>query len=1295
MSRPEKFPRYKRSPRLILEVPNETIEIKRPETKASISKSSLIQIIVSPLVMLAVTVAVGILLKRGIYMFMSVASTVMTMLFSAIRYISEKKDCGEQNRKREEIYGEYLLAIRKRIYQLRKKEKEAYGHNSPTVREIALMIEDHSSRIYERNAQDDDFLTITVGYEKTGSACPIKVSYDELAVKKDELDLEAKNIRDEFCFVDKKSVVVDLKKANLGLVGEKEVVHEQLSIIIAQLTFFQSYHDIEIIAIYNETDSKQFDWLRWYPHCHIHALNVTGNISSEAIGDQVLASLHKILRDRKLRHEESKKKESFLPHFIFIIDEPKLIMDHAIMEYLGKDEQLGFSIIYTSYLQANLPETIGTIVQYKDAGSGRLVINEKKVSNIQFVPDRIDGIDVEWMARDLSVLVHEQGVVMSLPESITFFQMYHVDHPDALFIEKRWRESDSHKSLAVPLGIRVTGDLLMLNLHEKAHGPHGLIAGTTGSGKSEILQSYILSLAVNFHPYEVGFLLIDYKGGGMANLFEHLPHLLGTITNLDADASMRALASIRSELARRQRIFMENGVNHINAYNSLFKQEKVSEPIPHLFLISDEFAELKKEQPDFMTELVSTARLGRSLGIHLILATQKPNGVVTDQIWTNSRFKLALKVQNEADSKDVIKTPDAAYIVQPGRAYLQVGNNEIYELFQSAYSGAECIADSGEEIVDNRVYKINILGQAELINQDLSGEEKQNQESETQLDLTVKYIETLYEAMHLPPVRRPWLPPLEECMTSPYIQAENIGDVNKYRQISLSAFIGMADIPEEQNQTEYAHDFVREGNLAIFGAAGFGKSVLLTTVLLSLAVKNSAELLHYYILDMGNASLLPLRELPHTADYMSFDDTVKLSKFEQIITEELKKRKRLFAKAGAMNFEMYNRISEEKMPAIIWAIDNYDVNKEMDQELETVVLQIARDGIGLGIYVMLAGSRPGVLRFSIINNFKNKIALYMFDRAELNAAVGRGNLSLPEIKGRAYVRLNNVNQMQVYSVFEIKEEDAYVDGIKMIIGKISDGYGGGKPAKLPLMPEKLTAAILSEYITREKSENMIPIGLNVLDITCRYLDLSKGRQLIVGGTGSGRTNLLKVLLRNRARTLQTYVIDDKAAELYKYRNDEGVTYLSTAEGIIGFLETVRLLVEQRQENFLLEQEKNQDVIPRQFFAALPPVMIVVAEWEEFLGMIAASKDLSAEQIIMSASDVNITLIAAAHANRLKGFDNLSKFMKESIYGIVTGNFTSQNHFSSMTGRVAADNAPGVGYIIEKGNLVKVQLAKEE
>lgn len=256
--------------------------------------------------------------------------------------------------------------------------------------------------------------------------------------------------------------------------------------------------------------------------------------------------------------------------------------------------------------------------------------------------------------------------------------MFGVGRIEDLNIAERWRSNDPVTSLAVPIGIGTDGAEFMLDLHQKYQGPHGLVAGTTGSGKSEFLLTYVLSLAVNFHPDEVAFLLIDYKGGGLAGAFDdlqnqiHLPHLIGTITNLDGAAINRSLISIQSEVLRRQKIFNDakslagEGTMDIYSYQRLYRSGVVKEPMPHLFIISDEFAELKQQQPDFLDQLVSIARIGRSLGVHLILATQKPAGVVTDQILSNTKFRVCLKVQDRADSMDMLKRPEAAELRETG-----------------------------------------------------------------------------------------------------------------------------------------------------------------------------------------------------------------------------------------------------------------------------------------------------------------------------------------------------------------------------------------------------------------------------------------------------------------------------------------------------------------------------------------------------------------------------------------------------------------------------------------------------
>lgn len=350
----------------------------------------------------------------------------------------------------------------------------------------------------------------------------------------------------------------------------------------------------------------------------------------------------------------------------------------------------------------------GYIIEAK-AERAVLISTTDSSKTVEFTYPILQDADAKRIVNLLAPVYSEEiSLEGTLTKSISMFEMLNILAVDDLNLEERWNKSQVFRSMAAPIGVTTNG-LISLDLHDKAHGPHGLVAGTTGSGKSEILQTYILSMATLFHPYEVGFVIIDFKGGGMVNQFKDLPHLLGAITNIDGKEIDRSLKSIKAELQKRQRLFAEAEVNHIDKYIRKFKAREVNTPLPHLILIVDEFAELKAEQPEFMKELISAARIGRSLGVHLILATQKPSGQVNEQIWSNSRFKLCLKVQGQEDSNEVLKSPLAAEIKEPGRAYMQVGNNEVFELLQSAYSGAPEKMDD-TSIKEFSIYSLSSCG---------------------------------------------------------------------------------------------------------------------------------------------------------------------------------------------------------------------------------------------------------------------------------------------------------------------------------------------------------------------------------------------------------------------------------------------------------------------------------------------------------------------------------------------------------------------------------------------------------
>lgn len=1284
----DEFPYYKRSPRVAYRLREEMVEIQAPPRKKEMAKGSLAQLIIPPLCMMALTVGMGVFMGRGPYVYMSAGMTAITLIFSIQKYITERRTVRQENKEREDMYGKYLLDRRREIRKLRSEEREAMDYQNPTLSVLQDMVLAYSSRIYERTVTDDDFLKVNIGYRRGESGVQIVFQNKELDLTKDELLLEAKRIPREYEKIEHIPVEIDLKKAHLGLVGSKRNIHEQIKYMLAQLTFFQSYHDLQIVFIHSGAYEEDFKYMRWYPHLRLQFINVIGEICSEQVRDQILGSIQQLLKDRKLKLEEENKASVFLPYLLFVIDEPKLIMNHAIMEYLqDRSTELGFSIIYTTDQTSNLPENIRTICVLENSATGCLLLEEGERKNMTFQIQHTDGIRLEDMARSLSALIHEQGITSKVPDKLTFFEMYHVSEPEELRSDIRWQEHSAYRSLAVPIGARAAEDFVDLDLHEKAHGPHGLVAGTTGSGKSETIQTYILSLAVNFHPHEVGFLLIDYKGGGMANLFEKLPHLLGTITNLDKQESMRAMASIKSELNRRQRIFGEYGVNHINDYNKLFRMGKAEEPLPHLLLISDEFAELKKEQPEFMAELDSASRIGRSLGVHLILATQKPSGVVDPQIWSNSKFRICLKVQNAADSKEMLHTADAANITQSGRGILQVGNNEIYEMFQSAWSGASYGTKEEQKEEDDRVYLLNALGQGEALNKDLSGSREARQLKKTQLEVVVSYLKTLYESQGAVQVKRTWLPSLPYQMQSPYTRI--VKDSAGFADLDLKLGIGMMDIPEEQDQREYVLDLEKNGHMLYLASSGYGKSVLLTQCIIGLSMKNSVSRLNFYILDLGNSGLIPLRQLPHVADYMGFDDGEKISKFCKMILDEIGERKRLLARAMVQNFTVYNETQKEPLKAIIFAIDHYDVIKELGEAVESFIQKVSRDGAGLGIYLLVTATRDNTMRSAVRNNFKIKIAGYNFDENEINAFIGRSQNKLPEEhKGRALVKTDAVHMIQLYMPVLAENEKEYNIRLKELLLKIEEESGEEPAKEIPVMPEELLFSMLGAYPGYSASRCVLPVGIDTDSLQVYGLNMSGAPAFVLGNARTGRTNMVRNLI-TVAGSDKVYLFDNRSRHLAAYQTADNILYAGDEGNIRDNLELIREEITQRKESYEEARLDNVALTLEEYARSCPPVYVAVdglQELYENLGEDNEWMDILAEAVNYGFHVLVTSELKVKKMTRSRFFDMLLS-VREAL---ILGNIKDQIIFS-YAGIREENRKVEFGYYHNSGENRKVKL----
>ncbi|UOY90555.1 type VII secretion protein EssC [Bacillus glycinifermentans] len=1274
-----KYPHYRRPPRMIYDLPDDKISFSFPAQESDNDNKGLWLMILPPVVMLIVMGIVAIIQPRGIFILVSLAMFMMTLITSTVQYFRDKNQRKKREEKRERVYTLYLENKKKELHELAERQKFVLNFHFPSFERMKYLTSEISGRIWERSIESEDFLQIRLGTGTVHSSYQINLNGGDLANRDtDHLLEQTQRMEEVYRELKNAPVTVNLAEGPMGVVGKAAVVKNEIHQLVGQLAFFHSYHDLRFVFIFDEEEYKDWEWMKWLPHFQLPHTYAKGFIYNEQTRDQLLSSIYEILRERDL--DENKEKTRFRPHFVFIITNQQLIAEHVILEYLeGKLRHLGVSTIVAAETKESLSDNIHTLVRYITEQEGDILIKQKKAVQIPFQLDHHKREDNEIFSRTLRTLDHQMGMTNSIPETVSFLELFHAKEVNDIGIREKWLSSESAKSLAVPIGYKGKDDIVYLNLHEKAHGPHGLLAGTTGSGKSEFLQTYILSLAVHFHPHEVAFLLIDYKGGGMAQPFRNIPHLLGTITNIEGSKnfSTRALASIKSELKKRQRLFDQYKVNHINDYTKLYKQNKTKTAMPHLFLISDEFAELKSEEPEFIRELVSAARIGRSLGVHLILATQKPGGIIDDQIWSNSRFKVALKVQDANDSKEILKNGDAATITVTGRGYLQVGNNEVYELFQSAWSGAPYMEDAyGTE---DEVAIVTDTGLIPL--SDVDADQSAKKEVQTEISAVVEQIEQIQEEMGIDKLPSPWLPPLEERIPKSLYPSDEADTFN-------FAFI---DEPEKQSQEPISYRMMEDGNIGIVGSSGYGKSLTAITFLMSFAAEYTPEELHNYIFDFGNGTLLPLARLPHTADYFLMDQTRKIEKFMVRIKEEIEHRKNLFRAKEISHIKMYNALNEEKLPFIFITVDNFDIIKDEMHELEAEFIQFARDGQSLGIYLILTATRVNAIRQSLLNNLKTRVVHYLMDQSEAYSIIGRPEYSLEPIPGRVIINKENQYFAQMFMPVEADSEIELFENIKAEIQAIADRYEGmRKPAPVPMLPLELSVSQFMRDYPLQPERGMIPMGLDEETVEPVYFNLEKNKHcLVMGQTQRGKTNVVKIILEHLLDhdTKNIAVFDSIDRGLSQYATEDEISYLETKDDILLWLSETEEICRTREAMYVEAVRQGQSAN-----LDFSPMVFIVDGISRFQQTIDASIQDRMAMFMKSYAHLGFHFIPSGNHNEFtKGYDSLTSELKQVRHAVLLMKKSEQNLIQLPYERQEPEIQPGFGYIVENGKERKIQI----
>ena len=1114
----------KRSPRLKRSLPNDEIQISAPPRLGAKPETNWLSILLPASISIAISIFMAVFMNNKMMMVYMLPMTLGGLVVSVTNYLRQAKKYRKQVVTWREKYTDYLFEIERTLKRKTEEQLSVMLSSDPNTQDSFDIVAYRNTKLWQRRPSDPDYMMARIGSGIVPFSGKISAPQEGLTLETDPLLAKAKALYEKYRYIENAPIVCDLSDGiGCGVIGKKYETYRFINNLFIQLTSQHCYSELKIICICDKTDENEIGWVQRLPHFQDDSRSSLYYADSMETTNDLLGNFVDNLKQRKnLAQEEGNfgEKQIFTPHLLFVFLKPSFLEKSSpIIEYLFHTKNLGTSFIMVTESLSLLPGECTELIELH-GDSGIIYRTSLASQKVQFNIDQIDSQSLLAYSEDMKNLYCEsEDVKSSLPKSISFFDMLGISSVHDLDIRERWKNSDVLHSLRVPIGIGETGKLIYLDLHESAHGPHGLVAGTTGSGKSELLQSYILSIAVNFHPYEASFLLIDFKGGGMANQFSSLPHVVGCITNIEGDEVARSLLSLKAELTRRQRLFAESGVNNIENYIRKYRSKEAKTPIPHLIIIVDEFAELKAEQPEFMKELISTARIGRSLGVHLILATQKPAGQVSDQIWSNSRFQLCLKVATLQDSNEVIRSPLAARIREPGRAYLRVGNNEIFELFQSGYSGAHVDKDT------------------------------------TQLQAVVSAICAYYESLRINKLQSICFPPLPNRIEMPEkLPIKEFGGV----------CLGILDDPASQYQGQAIIN-VTNRNTIVIGASQTGKTSFLQSVIFQLSSYNSPKDINLYIIDMGAMTLKVFEPLHHVGGVVTALDSERMKSLFRLLTLEVEQRKQIFSEEGISSFASYRDGNHDRLPQIVVLIDNVSIFKEVyGDEYEEILVRFLREGLTYGISFVLSNPQTSGIGYKYLSSITNRLALFCNDSADYTFLFDRARLEPKNIPGRAITVANkSMYELQCYLPFTGHSENERNTNIKAFVSKTNSRYPSMLAKKIPSVPKRLSSSYLTENYPEISIADNIPFAINYDSVECVSFNIQT--QFVLGLAGRNITEkncFLDALLKNIGknyfkRPVSLYIIDNYERKLGSYKDVPIVKkYYTSSQAVIEVIENI-------------------------------------------------------------------------------------------------------------------------------------------
>lgn len=1298
--------KYRRSPRTQEELPAEPIMLANPPQAANQTgrRRGLFASVIGTGAMFAANLATGGMASPALMAARaaSLVSPVTSVGMQTGAAREEKKRREAYDRQRMEKYGRYIAEQKARIEAVADKQRKIISQENPSADKCIQGLKNLQRSLWERSPGDRDFLHVRLGMGYENLCVEVTYRADQgFTMENDQLESLAMQIVEETGIVDQVPARVSLQDyKRVGIIGSRKGVIEQVRNMLVCLTAAHSFEDVKLAGIFSEEDEPCFASLRWLPH----VWDEEGKSRFLSFGQEqahgLCESFLPLLRERREMAAKGKngQEETTVPHYVFILGSMTVVQKEEIMQYLASGDSLpGVSVLFLFDDLYSLPHSCQFII---DVDNGPCGFQKDKVNNrFIYTPDTaVPMEEFDDYCRTMSAIELEGfASAAELPDGISFLQGFQAGRVEELNAWERWTKNLPYKSIAAPVGSLGGDKVFSLDIHERAHGPHGLVAGTTGSGKSETLQSWILSMAVNYHPHDVVFVIIDYKGGGMANLLMDLPNVVGKITNIGSGIG-RSLISLQAEMKRRQRIFdeyKEYQVNHIDKYQRLYKEGKAREPLPHLVIVADEFAELKKEEPEFMTGLISASRIGRSLGVHLVLATQKPSGVVDDQIQSNSNFRLCLRVQDAADSKEMIKRPDAARITQPGRGFIRVGEDVVFQEFQSFWSGAdykEGASSPGDEDSRPEANPICLVAMDGARMRIVDGPVIAKGEKD-ELSAVREYLQKVAAENGVRKLPGPWLEDLPRRISlEQLLEGEAVTfDGSSWPEGKLPWMkipIGKYDWPERQNQGIQYLDLPEQGHTAIYGAPGTGKTTMLKLILWSLCQCFPPSEAAVYILDCGGWSMKVLEHLPHVGGVALDFEEEKVKKMIPFLMDEIEARKKKFLEQGVSSISSYRETDAEPMPAIILAVDNITSLTELYPETEQLLITVSSQGASYGIFLIATAGSPGGIRFRIAANIKNAISFELTEKGDYVNAVGRlAGKSLPPVRGRGFVKGNPPLEFQAALPFSEETEAKQSARLKAAARAMADACKGKSPRRIPVMPDKIS---FQDLETAQLPRYCIPLGIQYDSLEPAVLELSEEYCfLIAGKEGSGRKEFLEAVAdrlkeRNKEDRLYWFGFGKEGEAGAESRLEEVIHELNVRKKAQGRAK--------RQAD-----EEGAEFSAREFLASYGQIIIAIADVKEWAENADTQAQAVMARICRQAKGLGLIVMAAGDTEeiaRLYAADTLVAALLSSGKALGIGGRGSS--YSFLPGDLdykekEVDIGNENGYLFDGGHCVKIKL----